>query len=169
MPIIERDRTTMELALGEADQAARRGDLPVGAVLTVGGEVVGSAGNRARSGRDATAHAELTLLRSHQERLSRSEGRLIEVHTTLEPCLMCLGAMLTWGVNRVVYGCPDPVGGATALAPGILPPWYEHRWPAIEGGLLREASYDLLVAYLKTDPDTWAGILERFEAMRSLW
>ncbi len=169
MAIIERDRTTMERALVEADQAARRGDLPVGAVLTIGGEVVGSAGNRARTGRDATAHAELSLLRSQQERLNRSEGRLIEVHTTLEPCLMCLGAMLTWGVDRVVYGCPDPVGGATTIAPGILPPWYEHRWPAIEGGLLQEASFDLLVAYLKTDPDTWAGILERFEEMRSGW
>jgi tRNA(adenine34) deaminase len=169
MAIIERDRTTMERALVEADQAARRGDLPVGAVLTIGGEVVGSAGNRARSGRDATAHAELTLLRGHQERLHRSEGRFVEVHVTLEPCLMCLGAMLTWGVDRVVYGCPDPVGGATGLAPGSLPPWYEHRWPAIEGGLLREASFDLLVAHLKADPESWAGIIERFEEMRARW
>jgi len=159
----------MRLALAEADRASRRGDFPVGAVLSIGGRVVGSASNRARSRRDPIAHAETELVRRFRRVLVRREGRIVEVHATLEPCLMCFGTLIQGGVDRIVFACPDPVGGAAHLELESLGEGYAHRRPALEGGLFREEAYDRVTAHMRAHPEEWAGILERFEEMRSDW
>lgn len=165
MPIIERDHILMEHALEAAWEAAGRGDLPVGAVLSANGGILAVASNRVTSSGDPGAHAESLLLRTWPDRVRSEAGPVLEVHTTLEPCLMCLGALTLAGVARIVYACPDPVGGTAGLEPGALPSWYRERWPVVEPGPGRRDAYRLLTGYLQAHPGTWAGALEAFEEL----
>lgn len=105
------DDEYMALALLEAERAAQAGEVPVGAIVVVGGAVVGRGQNRPVASADPTAHAEIVALRE----ACRSTGnyRLVgaELFVTVEPCLMCVGAILQARMTRVVYGCSDPKGG----------------------------------------------------------
>jgi tRNA(Arg) A34 adenosine deaminase TadA len=165
MPVTERDHTLMEKALEAAGEAAGRGDLPVGAVLSSNGRILAVTSNRVTSDGDPGAHAEALLLRAWPDQVRSEAGPVLEVHTTLEPCLMCLGALTLAGVARIVYACPDPVGGAAGLEPGGLPTWYRDRWPVLEEGPGRWDALHLLTGYLQTHPGTWAGALETFEEL----
>lgn len=107
------DEKWMELALAEADRAARAGDVPVGAVIVdADGDLLSEGRNRRELEGDPTAHAEIDALRRAARRLGhwRVEGTL---YVTLEPCLMCAGALLNARIRRVVYGALDPKAGAT--------------------------------------------------------
>lgn len=107
------DERWMRLALAEADRAARAGDVPVGAVIVdQDGALLSEGRNRREIDGDPTAHAEVDALRRAAARLGhwRVEGTL---YVTLEPCLMCAGALLNARVHRVVYGALDPKAGAT--------------------------------------------------------
>jgi tRNA(adenine34) deaminase len=106
------DRQAMLLALEEARKAGQAGEVPVGAVVVHGGEVVASAGNARESLGDPTAHAEVLALRQAAERLGswRLEGA--SVYVTLEPCPMCAGALVAARVRRVVFATADPKSGA---------------------------------------------------------
>jgi tRNA(adenine34) deaminase len=106
------DVDAMGLALAEARRALDHGDVPIGAVALVGGEVVGTAHNERELRQDPTAHAEVLLLRALAA--TRSSWRLddVTVVVTLEPCVMCAGALLLARVERVVFGADDPKGGA---------------------------------------------------------
>jgi len=106
----------MRLALEEAEKAARRGDVPVGAVLVRGGEVLASAGNVRVQHNSPLGHAELEVLRKAalRERSWRFDGA--ELYVTLEPCTMCCGALLQCRVASICYGASDPrAGGAGTL------------------------------------------------------
>ncbi len=107
------DLRFMGLALREARAAAALGEVPVGAVVVVGGEVVASAHNRRELDGDPTAHAELLAVRRAAE--ARGHWRLHDatVYITLEPCPMCAGAMVNARVARVVFGAFDPKAGAS--------------------------------------------------------
>ncbi|MBS5532143.1 nucleoside deaminase, partial [bacterium] len=98
------DRRFMALALEQAEEAARAGEVPVGAVAVVGGKAVVSARNRVEERRSATAHAELELL--HKLELLRGDWRMedVTVYVTKEPCPMCAGALVNARVRRIVYG-----------------------------------------------------------------
>lgn len=102
----------MRRALALAGRAARRGEVPVGAVVARGEEVVAGAGNRREGARDATAHAEILALRAacRKEAAWRLTG--LTLYVTLEPCPMCAGALVNARVARVVFGAPDPKAGA---------------------------------------------------------
>jgi len=102
----------MRLALAEAEKAAALGETPVGAVLVVAGEVVASAHNMRETWQDPTAHAESIVVREAAARLGRWRLSEASVYVTLEPCLMCAGALVLARVNRLVYGCRDPKAGA---------------------------------------------------------
>ncbi len=107
------DEHFMGLALAEADRAALAGDVPVGAVVVDGeGDLLAEGRNRRELDGDPTAHAEVDALRRAAKRLGhwRIEGTL---YVTLEPCLMCAGALINARVRRVVYGALDPKAGAT--------------------------------------------------------
>jgi len=109
----ELERTAMDLALDEAGDAGEAGDVPVGAVVLVDGEVVARAGNQREQRADPTAHAEVLALRAAaQERGGwRLDGCTLVV--TLEPCVMCAGALVAARVDRLVLGAWDPKAGAT--------------------------------------------------------
>jgi len=106
------DEDFMRLALAEAEKAAACGETPVGAVLVVDGEVAAAAHNMRESWQDPTAHAELIVFRETSARLGRWRLSDTTLYVTLEPCLMCAGAMVLARVGRLVYGCRDPRAGA---------------------------------------------------------
>ncbi len=106
------DEDFMRLALAEAEKAALCGETPVGAVLVLGVEVIARAHNMRETWQDPTAHAEAIVLREASARLGRWRLQDATLYVTLEPCLMCAGALVLARVNRLVYGCRDPKAGA---------------------------------------------------------
>jgi tRNA(adenine34) deaminase len=138
------DERMMRHALRLAREAGTKGDVPIGAVVARGDEVLGSAGNERELRGDPTAHAEVLALRQASERLGG--WRLLEttIYVTLEPCPMCAGAITLARVPRLVYGAADPKGGAVGSVIDLFDaPVVNHR-PAVEAGLLAEDSARLL-------------------------
>ena len=114
------DDDFMREAQALAAAAAAAGEVPVGAVVVKGGEIVGRGWNRPIGTNDPTAHAEIVALREAAARLGNYRLTDCELYVTLEPCAMCVGAMLHARLARVVFGAPDPktgaCGGALALS-----------------------------------------------------
>ena len=142
------DTRWMSIALVEAEAAAVRGEVPVGAVL-VGpepGEMLGASGNRIIEQHDPTAHAEMLLIRSVAARLGNERLIGTTLYVTLEPCAMCVGAMSLARIKRLVYAAPDPKGGAVAHGPKFFEQPTCHHRPqvaragdaAAAGALLKE-------------------------------
>jgi tRNA(adenine34) deaminase len=107
------DEDLMRLALAEAEQAMQTGDVPVGAIVVdAQGNVIGTGRNRREVDRDPVGHAEIVAMRQAAQRLGtwRLHGATLVV--TLEPCVMCAGALVNTRIERVVYGCDDPKAGA---------------------------------------------------------
>jgi tRNA(adenine34) deaminase len=109
--VLLQDQRFMEMALAEAAAAAAMGEVPVGAVVVLNGEVIAAAHNRREVDNDPTAHAELIAIRDAAQVMGdwRLEG--CTVYVTLEPCAMCAGLMVNSRIARCVYGTPDPRGG----------------------------------------------------------
>ena len=141
------DERFMRLALDEAERALNHGDVPVGAVLARGGEVIGAGHNERELRQDPSAHAEMIALRAGAAALG--SWRLLDtvLYVTLEPCAMCAGAIVLGRVPRVVYGTADPKAGAAGSVLDVLAePRLNHR-PAVEGGLLAAECAALLRAF----------------------
>jgi tRNA(adenine34) deaminase len=139
-----RDEHFMRLALREAERALEHDDVPIGAVMVHGGEVIAAAPNERELRGDPTAHAEMLVLREASEKLGG--WRLLDtvLYVTLEPCAMCAGAIVLARVPRVVYAAPDPKAGAAGSVLDVLAdPRLNHR-AAVAGGLLAEHSAGLL-------------------------
>ncbi len=102
----------MRLALCEAERAAEMGEVPVGAVVTLGDEILSVAHNLCHSRRDPTAHAELLAIRAAAERLGSEKLAGCTLYVTLEPCPMCTGAAMNARISRIVYAARDPRAGA---------------------------------------------------------
>jgi tRNA(adenine34) deaminase len=140
----EADERHMQAALRLAEAAAKHGDVPIGAVVARGEEILGEAGNERELRGDPTAHAEVLALRQAAERLGG--WRLLEttIYVTLEPCPMCAGAITLARVPRLIYAAADPKGGAVGSVIDLLAePVVNHR-PSVEGGLLSAESAALL-------------------------
>jgi len=146
-PFSPADERFMRLAVQEAERALNHGDVPVGAVLARGDEVVGAGHNERELRQDPSAHAEMIALRAGARALG--SWRLLDtvLYVTLEPCAMCAGAIVLGRVPRVVYGTADPKAGAAGSVLDILAePRLNHR-PAVEGGLLAGECAALLVDF----------------------
>ena len=134
----------MELALREAEGCAGHGDVPIGAVIVRGEEVIGAAGNERELRGDPTAHAETLALREAASRLGGWRIADSTLYVTLEPCAMCAGAVVLARVPRVVFGANDPKGGAAGSVLDVFgEPRLNHR-PQVERGVLAERSAALL-------------------------
>lgn len=137
----------MRLAIREAERALAHDDVPVGAVVVAGGEVVGAGHNERELRQDPTAHAEMIALREAARRLGTWRILDSTLYVTLEPCAMCAGAMVLARVGRVVYGTADPKAGAAGSVMDVLAePRFNHR-PLVERGLLREECAALLIDF----------------------
>lgn len=106
------DLDFMQQALRLAERAAREGEVPIGALLVVGGDVIGEGWNRPIGSLDPTAHAEMIALRAGAQRLKNYRLGGATLYATLEPCAMCIGAVLNARVARVVFGAWDSKAGA---------------------------------------------------------
>ena len=125
----------MRLALEEARRARDAGEVPVGAVVVSAGAVLGRGFNQPIGAVDPSAHAEVVALRAAARAIRNYRLAGTTLYVTVEPCLMCVGAIVQARVETVVYGVPDPKGGAvrTLLDPNTLP--LNHRFEAVEGVL----------------------------------
>ena len=137
----------MREALSEAERALAHDDVPVGAVVVAGGEVVGAGRNERELRQDPTAHAEILAL----QRAAAAVGhwRLLDttLYVTLEPCAMCAGAIVLARVPRVVYGTTDPKAGAAGSVLDVLAePRLNHR-PVVEAGPLADECAAVLRAF----------------------
>jgi tRNA(adenine34) deaminase len=139
-----RDEYFMRLALREAERALEHDDVPIGAVMVHGGEVLAATRNERELRGDPTAHAELLALRESSKKIG--SWRLLDtvLYVTLEPCAMCAGAIVLGRVPRIVYGADDPKAGAAGSVLNVLAePGLNHR-PVVAGGLLAPQSAALL-------------------------
>ncbi len=138
------DEHLMRLALEQAERAAAHGDVPIGAVVARAGEPLAAAGNERELRHDPTAHAELLALRAAAERLGGWRVPDATLYVTLEPCVMCAGAIVLARVPRVVFAAPDPKAGAAGSVFDLLAePRLNHR-PEVVGGLLEAEAGELL-------------------------
>ncbi|WP_296900268.1 tRNA adenosine(34) deaminase TadA [Thiohalocapsa sp.] len=144
----EQDQAWMQQALRLAAMAAAEDEVPVGAVVVRDGEVLGEGWNRPIAAHDPTAHAEIQALRAAAVRVGNYRLTGAELYVTLEPCPMCAGAIVHARIARVIYGAPDPKGGACGSVFDLLPSddRFNHR-TACEGGVLAAESGDLLRAF----------------------
>ena len=138
------DERFMQLAIEQARAARRWGDVPIGAVIVIDDQVIAAAGNRRAADTDPTAHAELLAIRRAAEAIG--DWRLIDcrLYVTLEPCIMCAGAIVLSRLPVVVYGAADPKAGAVeSLYTLLADPRLNHR-PDVRGGVLADECGDLL-------------------------
>lgn len=128
----------MDLAIERARAAERHGDVPIGAVIARGEEVLGAAGNERELRRDPTAHAELLAIREAAAALGGWRLPGTTLYVTLEPCAMCAGAIVLARIPAVVFAAPDPKAGAAGSVLDVLAePALNHR-PTVRAGV-REA------------------------------
>jgi len=133
------DHEFMELAIQEALQASRNGEIPVGAVLVKDGEVIARDHNRPISLNDPTAHAEILVLRAGATRMGNYRLSGCELYVTIEPCLMCAGAIVQGRVSRLIFGARDEKGGAVKSLYQILEDTrLNHCVQVVEGVLSRQ-------------------------------
>lgn len=141
---MENDETFMRRAIDEARQAARRDEVPVGAVVTCRGRIIARAHNLTETLTDVTAHAEMQALTAASAALGGKYLNECTLYVTLEPCPMCAGAIGLAQVGRLVYGAADPKRGYTLLAPQVLHPKTE-----VSTGLLAEECAALVRDFFK--------------------
>jgi tRNA(adenine34) deaminase len=144
-----RDVDFMRLALELAQRAARINEVPVGAVLVLDGEVIGEGWNRPILDQDPTAHAEVVALRAGAQRLHNYRLEGATLFATLEPCVMCMGAVLNARVSRVVFGAWDQKAGACGSVIDLpRQPKLTHRVDVF-GGVCSDESAALLRSFFE--------------------
>jgi tRNA(adenine34) deaminase len=146
----ERDARWMARALELARQAESAGEVPVGAVVVSGDEAIGEGWNRTIGDSDPSAHAEVVALRDAGRRVSNYRLPGAELYVTLEPCVMCSGALVHARLARVVYGTRDPRTGAAGSVFDVLASeLHNHRIDVVEG-VRAEESARLLRAFFRS-------------------
>jgi tRNA(Arg) A34 adenosine deaminase TadA len=143
------NRSFMELALAEADRAARRGEVPVGAVLVdgAGGTILAAAGNRVEELGDPTAHAEMLVIREAAKTVGAPRLTGCELYVTLEPCAMCATAISLARLRRLYFGAYDPKGGGVEHGARVFAQPTCHHRPEVYGGLHENQAGALLRAF----------------------
>jgi tRNA(adenine34) deaminase len=137
----ERELGFMRRALGAAEEAAGRGEVPVGAVVVVGDEIVAIAHNERETGSDPTAHAEIVALRRAAAALGSWRLTGADLFVTMEPCPMCAGALVNARLRRLYFGCDDPKAGAVRTLYKLLDdPRLNHRVEVVPGLLAAEGA-----------------------------
>jgi tRNA(adenine34) deaminase len=140
----DQDAHWMRAALALAEEALRRGEVPVGAVVVADGKIVGRGFNAPIEGHDPTAHAEIAALRDAAGGLDNYRLPDCELYVTLEPCPMCAGAIMQARLRRLVYGAADPKTGACGSVVDLFADPRLNHQTAVEGGVLADECGALL-------------------------
>jgi tRNA(adenine34) deaminase len=139
----------MQEALSEAQSAADAGEVPVGAIVLLNGEVIGRGQNRVLRDLDPTAHAEIVAMRAAARHLSNYRLTGCEVYVTLEPCAMCAGAMIHARIQRLIYAAADPKAGAAGSVLEVLNhPRLNHQMQ-VTSGILAEPCAETLRQFFR--------------------
>lgn len=143
----------MHMALELAQQASSGQEVPVGAVVVMGGSIVGRGWNRTISDRDPTAHAEIVALRAAAIETGNHRLPQATLYVTLEPCVMCLGAMVHARIERLVFGAYDEKAGAAGSVFDLFGERRLNHRIEINGGLLADECGGSLTAFFETRRD----------------
>lgn len=144
-----RDESFMREALALAAEAEALGEVPVGAVVVKDGEIIGRGFNRPVSSHDPTTHAEIVALRDASQRIKNYRLVDCELYVTLEPCMMCVGAMLHARLKRVVFGASDPKTGACGSVVNLPAEEKLNHHTTFEGGVLRDECSAMLKKFFQ--------------------
>ena len=144
----------MRLALAEASTAADAGEVPVGAVIICDGRLLARSGNRTVAARDASAHAEMLVMRAASESLGAWRLSDCTLYVTLEPCAMCAGAMVLARVGRVVFGAWDEKAGMAGSVEDLLRHRRLNHRPEVRAGVLAEECAALLKSFFRGRRDS---------------
>jgi tRNA(adenine34) deaminase len=148
-PVNEADERWMRAALDEAERAFALGEVPVGAVAVLDGQIIGRGYNRKESDQDPTAHAEIAALRQAAAHLNNWRLIGVTLYSTLEPCPMCAGAMIQARLGRLVYGARDIRFGADGSVVDILSVTQFNHVVEATAGVLEEEAAALLQAFFR--------------------
>jgi tRNA(adenine34) deaminase len=143
----------MDMALDQARLAGDRGEVPVGAVIVRDGVVLAQAGNRTRELRDATAHAEILVIRAAGAALGQERLGGCDLYVTLEPCAMCAGAIAAARVGRLYYGAQDAKSGGVAHGARVFSHPQCHHVPQVYDGIAGAEAEALLKAFFAARRD----------------
>ena len=143
------DQGFMSEALAEAEAAAARGEVPVGAVIVRRSQVIARAGNQVEALADVTAHAELLAIRAAAEHLNNPRLADCDLYVTLEPCAMCAGAMVHARLRRVIYGARDEKTGADGSVFDLLRSEHHNHRIEVTRDVLEEDCRSLLKEFFK--------------------
>ena len=139
----------MKLALSEAEKAGKKGDVPIGAVVVVGSEVVARGHNLREANADPTAHAEMIAIRKAANKLKSWRLLNSTLYVTVEPCVMCMGAIVLARIPRLVFGCYDPKGGAVGSLYDISDDKRLNHRVEVASGVMAEEAKTLLKDFFK--------------------
>jgi len=137
----------MQLAIEQAQAAAVRGEVPIGAIVVLEGHVIGAAGNRTITDCDPTAHAEIVALRAAATAVGNYRLTGAALYVTIEPCAMCAGALVQARIARLIYGADDAKGGAVRTCLQVLDAGALNHRVAVTPGVLADESVALLQSF----------------------
>lgn len=143
----------MAQAFAEAEAAAARGEVPIGAVIVRGAEIVARAGNRTRELNDATAHAEILAIREASDRLGQERLTGMDLYVTLEPCTMCAAAISFARLRRLYFGAADDKGGAVVSGVRFYASPTCHHAPDVYAGIGETRAAEMLKGFFKDRRD----------------
>ena len=144
----EKDKLYMNTCIALASEAAARDEVPVGALIVQGDRVIASASNTREESKCATHHAEILAIEEACRTLGGWRLPNCTLYVTLEPCPMCAGAAINARIDRVVYGAPDPKGGALGSLVNLAEVPFNHK-PEVEGGVLEAECAEVLTSYFR--------------------
>lgn len=140
----------MSIALAEAEAAAARGEVPVGAVLALGDRVLARTGNRTRERNDPTAHAEILAIREATDTLGSERLADADLYVTLEPCTMCAAAISFARLRRLYFGATDEKGGAVVSGVRFFAAATCHHRPEIYPGIAEQPAREILKTFFQS-------------------
>ncbi len=144
----ETDERFMKMALSEAYKAADKDEVPVGALIICNGKLIARGHNQTEMLNDVTAHAEIIAITSASNYLGGKYLKECTLYVTLEPCVMCAGALFWSQIDRIVFGAYDKKRGFTSISNNIL-----HPKTKVTGGILEEECSEVLIDFFKDKRD----------------
>jgi len=134
----------MREALVQAKKALKKGEVPIGAVVVLGDEIIGRGYNQPITMKDPTAHAEIIALKEASNRLENYRLNEAIIYTTLEPCLMCVGALVHARIKKVIFAAQDTKSGVVVNNGGLMQSEFLNHKVSFEGGILEKQASKLL-------------------------
>ena len=144
------DEKWMKIAISEANLAINKGEIPVGAVLIQDGKLIAKAHNQPILNHDPTAHAEVEVLRKAAKKLKNYRLVRSTLYVTLEPCIMCLGAIMHARIERIVFGASDPKTGVCGSKTDLTSESFFTHKVKVDGGVLEEENKEILQSFFKS-------------------